>query len=441
MTIPPPFSRLMPHPTDRPAVRAAALVLAVLALLTLLAIGARVLTAQVSGDRGIAAVVSSTDIDVGGIEVDERGKDGAEARANGWEAAQRAAWAKLGGPSLPDSQIGSMVSAIVIEREQVGPRRYIATLGVSFDRARAGRMLGAAGRRARSAPMLVVPVTISGGTETMYERRNPWQRAWAEYQAGASRVDYVRPSGAGADSLLLNFGQTDRRSRTWWRDILDQFGAVDVLVPIARLERQFPGGPVDGTFTARYGPDNILLGTFRMRAPNEGAVPAMMTKAVARFDTMFERALADGKLKPDPSLNLGPAQLDPAIAQLLAIGRDAVAQERREEADRRADAARRRADAAREEAARPAPEPEPTQAVASTISVQFATPDAGTVDAILAGVRATPGVRSAAPSSLAIGGTSVMSVTYAGNIAGLAAALRGRGFAVSQGGGSLSISR
>src|SRR5690606_21255309 len=98
--------------------------------------------------------------------------------------------------AISDSQLNSLVSAVVIESEQLGPRRYIATLGVIFDRARAGAILGAGNSRARSAPMLTLPVLISGGTQTMFEVRNPWQRAWAERQMGASAIDYVRPSGA-----------------------------------------------------------------------------------------------------------------------------------------------------------------------------------------------------------------------------------------------------
>ena len=73
--------------------------------------------------------------------------------------------------------------------------------------------------------------------------------------------------------------------------------------------------------------------------------------------------------------------------------------------------------------------------------VQFATPDAAAVAAALAAVRSAPGVRGAATSSIAIGGTSVMRVSFAGDAAGLAAALRARGFQVNQAGNVLSISR
>ena len=74
-------------------------------------------------------------------------------------------------------------------------------------------------------------------------------------------------------------------------------------------------------------------------------------------------------------------------------------------------------------------------------TVQFATPDADAVDAGTAIVRSIAGVRSAGTTSLAIGGTSVMRVTFAGTIEALTEALRARGFKVTVGSGALSIRR
>lgn len=396
--------------------------------------------AQVEGDRGIAPVASSTDIAVGGITVDVSGDNAEDARAKGWLEAQRKAWAKYGGPAIADGQLQSLVSAVVIEREQIGPRRYIATLGVIFDRARAGGYLGSRGIMRRSAPMLVVPVTISGGSALVFEKRNPWQRAWAEFQSGASPVDYVRPSGAGGDSLLINFAQTNRRSRTWWRNILDQFGATDVLVPIARLQHTYPGGPISGTFTARYGPDNLYLDSFTLTAKGPDDLPRMLEQAVLRFDRIFAAALASGKLRPDPTLSLSGAEIDPALQRLMDIGRQIEAQERAAAAA--AAAAASGTQAGDDDTADTAEAPPAESAAAVTsIVVQFATPDAGAFDAALAAVRSTPGVRSASTSSVGIGGTSVMSVSYSGSIDQLAAALRGRGFAVTQGSNALAIRR
>ncbi len=402
--------------------------------LALLGGGYALVLAQVSGDRGIAPTASSADIEVRGIEVDVRADNAMEARSTAWRQAQREAWSRAGGPAIADGQLSGMVTAIVIQRERIGPKRYVATLGVSFDRQRAGRFLGGNSRARSSAPMLLIPVTASGGAYTAFEVRNPWQRAWASFNPGTSRIDYVRPSGAGGDSLLLNYGQAGRRSRAWWRTTLDQYGAADALVPIARLEHQFPGGPIKGTFTARYGPDSKVLERFSLEANGPGGLDEMLSEAVDRFDRIYEQALADGALQPDPTLRLGGSgQVDPAIARLIEIGR----------AIRARDSAVAAAEAAASAAPAAAPVAAPTQApaVVRAFAVQFATPDAMTFDATLSTVRQVQGVRGLAVTSTAMGGTSVMSVSYGGEISALAAALRARGFTVREGANALAISR
>ncbi|RIV89837.1 heavy-metal-associated domain-containing protein, partial [Aurantiacibacter xanthus] len=74
-------------------------------------------------------------------------------------------------------------------------------------------------------------------------------------------------------------------------------------------------------------------------------------------------------------------------------------------------------------------------------SVQVATPNAGAFDAALSAVRGTPGVSASAVTSTAIGGTSVLRVTFAGSLSDFAAALRARGWQVTEGTGALSITR
>jgi hypothetical protein len=397
--------------------------------LALAVVGGGALLAQVGGERGIMPVASSTDIEVSGIEVNATGDNAEDARRNGYLQAQRKAWEQLDGPEVPDSQLESMVSAIVVEQEQLGPRRYIARLGVIFDRARAGGALGGNGERARSAPMLTLPVLLGGGTGTVFESRNVWQRAWAEYQFGASTIDYVRPEGAGGESLLLTYGQTGRRSRAWWSTILDQFSAADVLVPIARLEYEYPGGPVIGHFTARHGPDNRRLGGFDLRAANPSQLPAMLRTAVTRLDEIYRRALAQGVLTPDPSLTVDNVELSPEILALLEQGRLADAAAGADEAGETASIT-----------SQPVPDAGEAAAI-TTVTVQAATPDPRAFDAALAGLRSVGGVRGVAVSSTAIGGTSVMQVTFAGDAAALAAALRGSGWQVAEGGSALSISR
>lgn len=384
-----------------------------------------VVVAQIEGtDRGVPPIDSSADFEVSGVKVDVAARTADAARYGGWREAQRRGWRLLwarvnGGaaPGLSDSALDSIVSGVVIENEQIGPNRYVATLGVLFDRVRAGQVLGVSGSVTRSAPLLVIPVQWSGGVPQSFEARTEWQKAWARFRAGNSAVDYVRPSGTGADPLLLNFGQTMRPGRRWWRTLLDQYGAADVLMPQVRIERLWPGGPVIGHFSARYGPDNRYLGGFTLRASAASGLPAMMDEGVRRMDQLFSDALARGQLRPDASLIIE----QPIETEQLEEGEDLPEAE---------------TDASAEDLAQAS-----AAASGGSFTVQFETPDVGAVSSIEAAVRAVPGVRSASTTSLALGGVSVMRVAYVGDLDGLKAALAARGFRVQEGGGTLRISR
>jgi hypothetical protein len=386
-----------------------------------LGLAAAALVAQMEGERGVPPIASGGDFQVGGVKVDVFAKDAFSARQAGWRLAQRKAWQMLwarthggaGAPALSDSQLEGMISGIEIEYEQAGPTRYVATLGVMFDRARTGQLLGVTGSNVvHSPPLLVIPVLWDGGSAVSYERINEWQRAWARFRTGDSAIDYVRVAGSIADPVLLNAGQVGRRGRLWWRVLLDQYGAADVVIPIARLERQYPGGPVTGTFTARYGPDDSLIGSFSLRASNESALPQMMDQAAQRIDQLYTQALNDGRLRPDPSLIIE----EPVDVDALAI------------------------ENASEQPIEELTVPTPA-ATTSSFAIQFDTPDVGSVTQGEAALRSIPGVRSAATSSLALGGTSVMQVGFDGTIDALKAALQSRGYGVAVSGNTLRIRR
>lgn len=386
-------------------------------LVIALGLAAAHLVAQMEGERGVPPIASSGDFEVSGIHVDVYASSADAARTAGWRLAQRLAWKKLwaqtngGGLGLSDGQLDQIVSGIEVESEQIGPNRYIADLRVLFDRARAGQILGVTSTAMRSPPLLVIPILRQGGTSTVFETINEWQKAWARYHTGNSAIDYVRTSGSGPDALLLNAGQIDRRGRNWWRNILDQYGAADVVFPIARLERQWPGGPVIGRFAARYGPDNRLLGEVTLRADNEAAVPKMLDQAIEKLNDIYTRALLDGRLRPDPSLvieeALNASELDLGNLSDLPVEITGGA---------------------------------PVAGVTG-YSVQFDTPDVASVALGEAAVRAIPGVRSANTSSLALGGVSVMQVSYEGSFEMLRAGLQARGYTVNANGTTLRISR
>ena len=371
------------------------------------------------GDRGVAPIDSSGDFEVTGVSVDVAAKTPDAARLGGWRIAQRKAWTQLssrlgaGGAGVSDGTLDQLVSAIVVEHEQIGPTRYVARLGVLFDRGRVGSLLGIATGGARSAPMLVVPVQYSGGVGQVFEARTEWQQAWARYRTGNSIVDYVRPAGTGSDPLLLNVGQVSRPGRRWWRAVIDQYGASDVVIPVVRLYRQYPGGPVVGAFQARWGPDNRYLGGFSLRVGSAAGLPQLLDAGVARVDQLYQGALRNGVLRTDPTL-LPPPSPTPVPTPGATI----------------------------DDVVRSLPADGSTPAgVSVAVTVQFETPDAGAVAATESAVRGLVGVRSATTTSLALGGVSLMRVTYDGDPATLAASLQARGFQVSGGGQSLRIRR
>ncbi|MBA3676346.1 MAG: heavy-metal-associated domain-containing protein [Sphingosinicella sp.] len=389
--------------------------------------GGGAIYAQLEGaDRGVPPIESASTFEVTGVEVDVVGKDAAAAREEGWRRAQAKGWKALWAstnkrpqseaPKLSDSVLNSMVSGIVIEQEQIGPRRYIARLGILFDRSRSGELLGVSGFVRRSHPMLMVPVMITGSVPQSLESRNEWQKAWARFRTVNSPIDYVRPTGSGIDPLLLNLSQARRPGRAWWRMLLDSYGAADIIIPEVQLRRSFPGGPAVGIFTARHGPDNQLIARFALRAGNSASIPKMMDEGVRRIDMAYASALAAGLLAADRTLEMPEPEIIDDVAEEIEN---------------------------RNVAPPPPPSYTPVPAgAAASFSIQVSTPTPETVGQAELGVSRVSGVTSALTTSLALGGTSVMRVTYVGDAAALATALQAQGWKVEiVGGNTLRMSR
>lgn len=366
-----------------------------------------------TSDRGILPIDSSGTLEITGIHVDVGATDAQSARYAGWRIAQRqgfrALWAKMHNvpinqaPNLPDGVLDQIVSSVNVEREQIGPNRYIADLGVLFDRARAAQFLGVEGGEVqRSVPMLLIPVMVSGGTATTVELRNVWQRAWAQFRTSQSPIDYVRVSGMGSDPLLINASQTARPGRGWWRNLLDLYGAADILVAEVQLQRLYPGGPARARFIARHGPDNQIVGGFTLTAPNSDAIPAMMAQGVQRMDQIFANALAAGALSRDPSLNQPPP---PPMPQLPPLEK-------------------------------PVAKPVNT---GNAYQIQVSGSDVNMYNFAMAHLRTLAGIDSATPQQINAKGTSYILVKYHGDITQLAAALSARGWVVETSGTVVKI--
>ena len=377
---------------------------ALLLLIACVALSGALYAQLETGERGILPLDSSGTLEISGIHVDVAGKDASSARYAGWRLAQRggfrALWAKTHGrpaseaPNLPDSVLDGLVSSIIVEREQIGPNRYIADLGILFDRARAGELLGVGGEMRRSAPMLLIPITITGGTATSVELRNAWQRAWAQFRTSQSSIDYVRVSGMGVDPLLVNAAQTNRPGRGWWRNLVDLYGAADILVAEVQLQRLYPGGPARARFIAHHGPDNEIIGGFSLTAANSDAIPAMMNEGVRRMDELYSDALAAGRLQRDSTLDL---PLTPPLPEEVV-------------------------------------EVPPAQQQGNAFQVQIAATNVNTYNFAMAHLRTLPGMSQVIPQSINPSGTSYVLVSYKGTGPQLAGALIARGWSADSSG-------
>ncbi|HKC03797.1 MAG TPA: heavy-metal-associated domain-containing protein [Sphingomicrobium sp.] len=386
-------------------------VIPVLLLLAVLGIGGIAYSQLETGDRGILPLDSSGTLEISGIHVDVGGNDAQSARYSGWRIAQRlgfrALWAKMHkapisqAPNLPDSTLDDIVSSINVETEQIGPNRYIADLGILFDRARAAPFLGVEGGEVRrSAPMLLIPITVTAGTETSVELRNMWQRAWAQFRTSQSPIDYVRVSGLGVDPMLVNASQTTRPGRGWWRNVIDLYGAADILVAEVQLHRLYPGGPAQARFIARHGPDNEIVGGFTLTTQNGNGVPAMMAEGARRMDELFTTALSAGRLARDSSLDLpAPPPLPEAVEVV-----------------------------------------EKPASLTNPFQIQIVANDVNIYNFAMAHLRTLGGIDSATPQLINPSGTSYVLVAYRGSIAQLAAALSGRGWQVESSGSVVKIS-
>ena len=275
-----------------------------------------------AGEPGAeAALGDGTAFAVENIRLDVKAETVEAARNAAFREAPRRAWPRLWArmtgqkgseaPTMSDAALDAMIDAIEVERERFGAGRYIARLGVVFNRQRAGERLPLGARILQSRPLLLLPISTDAGAFGALEPDGEWFAAWENFSSGSSVIDYVRPQGSAADRILLTGWQARRDDRGLWRAALARYDADNVLVAEARIDRTYPGGPIGASFVARYGPNGAELARFRMRANGPQELSAMLAAAVKRMDGAYARALQDGRLGADDERSV---TLDPIAA-------------------------------------------------------------------------------------------------------------------------------
>jgi hypothetical protein len=341
---------------------------------------------------------------IAGIAVDVSAATPQAARNAAFRIAQRKAWPLLwsrltGGPvaaapRLTDGQLDSIVAGIESQGEKFSQTRYIATLGVVFDRSRSAEFFGGASGALQSPPMLLLPMLSDGGARTLFQAKTPWRAAWQRFRENVTPIDYILAAGSAGDNVLLTNWQVKRPDRPSWRNILNRFDTVDVLTAEARLVRSFPGGPITATFIARHGPDATELGRATLTAADDEGLDALLDAGVRKVDEIYSAALQSGRLQSEPDLT---ADLAPIVANAPFIGGIETS------------------------AAAVA------GAVVGNIDALMVTPDAATATSLEALLRGTPGVTAVTITSLSLGGTSRVLISHASPRDALAFELDQRG--------------
>jgi hypothetical protein len=179
-------------------------------------------------------------------------------------------------------------------------------------------------------------------------------------------------------------------------------------VPTVQLVRQYPGGPVGAHFAALHGPDGDVIARFSLTAPDSDSLPRMLDEGVRRLDDAYAAALRDGGLRSDSSLAAEPVEVPDLPEEAPVEAGDAAAL-----------------------AAVPA----------STFVVQIETPDDPSLVQVQGALRAIPGVRLVNADSVALGGVSVLRISFAGEAEAFRTALAAAGYAAEEAGGVMRLRR
>ncbi len=207
----------------------------------------------------ISAPVLGADLyRIDGVAVDAVAESGVAARqiaiANGQREGLTRMMRRLTSPAdhgrLPDVAtvpIERFVNSFEIAEEKVGPNQYLGVINMNFIAAQVQGLLSSAGIpyvTRRSDPILVVPVSVTGGQPDAWAESSPWRNAWFAAIEDATIVVVALPLGDLADLAGAPPGSLLAGDPAVLEALGVRYGATTVIVATATAADPELTGPV-----------------------------------------------------------------------------------------------------------------------------------------------------------------------------------------------------
>lgn len=138
---------------------------------------------------------------------------------------------------LSSNEVSNHVSGIEVHNERTSARRYIATLDISFNKAKVLQYLGMNNlpyTELTGGPLLLLPIYEYGGVAALFEDDNPWLNALSKADIENHLFKYKLAEGNFEDQLLvgnlsaLNNNQQDFQARS--SKLNSKYGTSDLLL-------------------------------------------------------------------------------------------------------------------------------------------------------------------------------------------------------------------
>lgn len=183
-------------------------------------------------------------------------------------------------PQVGANQIIDMVREFSIANERSSAVRYLADLTVRFNPNAVRQLLRDADvpfTETVSKPLVVLPVLVSGGTETLWGGTNPWHDAWLRTPPDGGLLPLIVPPGDAEDAAQVSAAQAAMPDVMALATLAERYRAGGVLVAAARFDGE---GPATITLTeVRPSAAPLSLSVTHTGAPNQ-PMPEVIAEAV-----------------------------------------------------------------------------------------------------------------------------------------------------------------